>query len=270
MVLVLTWIISGTITRLMHKETVMLYGANLHNRVKPLMVLLISIPIVMNDMYINLTLLSSIILILMLGCIVVSTVVRNKMLETVPMHVMQTTVVIVYIETFIIDMLIGTVPTEAVVVFSILTKAVGTYHLVKSDEGVERRKDVCKALILISTVTIVRMYSLSWIMVGGHISRGWVVMLSQLSIILYTNIKHRKEKLKLNKDVITKYIPQVLLTTVNEYIYTIMVASGVNKTVGIDILGMVLLMLIETRLRISKHRWAGISLIILGWMLTLI
>lgn len=221
---VILWIISTIILNLQMKKTITKYGSKTHNRFKPLLSMILLLPILQLsniDFHINLFFLVAV----MLSITVTHSVIFNKMIETVPMYLMNMVIILTSLETFLIDIFSGKAELTYLLALSLLLKIIGIYIIISKghkDKNNEQTKVNFKAYLIIfilSIMTIVRMYVTDKAIKDYNATSSMLAFAMQLAIFLFANIAYRKEKLQLSRQLIKDYIPQTFITVLSDILY---------------------------------------------------
>lgn len=259
------WIILKMIQGMMMKDTVSKYGSVVHNKVKPILCIVGLVPLIYyrGGVEVSWGVGLYIVLPLVLYGNIVRGTIYNKMLEKTPASVMNLVHILTAVTTFVIDMSVGRIPINWLVLLGVMVKLLGVWLCIRG-EKVGNTVGLYKGIILVTLVVVLRMYGVNYLVNGGYTNSITIAVMAQMAMTVYTNIRYRAEKLEITRGMLKDYILQVVVTNISDIMFYQMVVDSVFKTIDYRIAVLMSIMLVERRGKLENTRWLGVVLVIVG------
>lgn len=264
--LALSYIAAHIIFRLQQSTLILKHGAVNHNKSKTIIMSLALLPFAKANLYFRITPLAIIALIGAIAMFIGLSVFKDKMLETVQGYVIQSFTIWLYIETFIIDVMIGVIPLSVLMVTSIVLKGIGIWYCINL-EGKYSNK-VYGGIFLISIIELIRMYMFNILIVNDYIPKVVLLLVCNMCTLIYFTLRYKNAP-TLKIKTIAYHIPHSLLILFADIIYLVLISKGVHKVADYGIVIIAGVILIESRLKLNKKQWVGLILLLLGWIIIL-
>lgn len=204
------YLVTTILLKLKVKRSISEYGCIVHNRLKPIMMSFVLVPLVWGSFNVETTPYTIAILALNLATIVCMSMLTNKLLETLSGYSVQSLVLIVFAEAIFIDMLIGKIPLNTLLILSVVAKLAGVWYCIRDDVDIGGKSiSTYVTLLAISLMTIFRMYTSALLIEAELVSLTAMLILPQISIAIYANTRHWKIPLKITKEMFKNYLPEI-------------------------------------------------------------